>query len=100
MARLHINCILIAEYAIIFLKFIWQMWFAWVTPREKWNATWYSYVVLLLGVQFQYAMYSFSPSSTDRVLKNKNQEEKNEWLFSKAYEGLLGNHQNNLLHVN
>lgn len=22
------------------------------------------------------------------------------WLFSKAYEGLLGNHQNNLLHVN
>lgn len=35
-----------------------------------------------------------------RPCLEENQEWKNEWLFSKAYEGLLGNHQNSLLHVN
>lgn len=45
-------------------------------------------------------VYGFSPSSTNSVSTKKNQEWKTEWLFSKAYEGLLGNHQNNLLHVN
>jgi len=55
MAHLHVNCIFVAEwlrakYAIIFLGFIWQMWFAWGTPREKWNAAWHSHGVLLLGV--------------------------------------------------
>lgn len=39
-----------AKYEIIFLMSIWQMWFAWATPREKWCITWHSRAVVILGI--------------------------------------------------
>lgn len=55
MAHFHTSWILIADwleakYEIIFIMPIWQMWFAWATPREKWYVSWYSYTVVILGV--------------------------------------------------